>query len=155
EGGQCIGAINVSRPTSPFTDKQIELLRTFAAQAVIAIENVRLFNETKEALEQQTATSEILRAISQSPTDVQPVFDTIAASAARLCDAYDAAIFRPDGDAMRLVAHEGGITADATVPHVRGTLVGRVALQQRSIQIADMQAEVDEYPESSDFARLR
>ena len=76
----------------------MKLLETFADQAVIAIENVRLFHEFKESLEQQTATSEILGVIASSPTDVQPVLDVVAEHAARLCDASDAAIWRTDGD---------------------------------------------------------
>ena len=76
----------------PFTPTQIELLETFADQAVIAIENVRLFQELKESLEQQTATSEILGVIASSPTDIQPVLNVVAENAARLCDAVDASI---------------------------------------------------------------
>ena len=104
--GKCLGSIFVGRDyAGPFSDKEIALLKTFADQAAIAIENVRLFNETKEALEQQTATSEILGVISQSPTDVQPVFNTITQAAQRLCDATSANLFTFDGELIHLVAH--------------------------------------------------
>ena len=96
--GELIGLL-VARRTEvrPFTPAQIELLETFADQAVIAIENARLFNELKESLEQQTATSEILGVIASSPTDIQPVLDVVAENAARLCDAKDAVILRLEG----------------------------------------------------------
>ena len=127
--GTAVGVIVVRRTrVRPFTAKQIALLKTFADQAAIAIENARLSQELgarnrdlTEALEQQTATAEILRVISTSPTDVQPVFAAVAASAAHLCDAFDAAIHRVDGDALRLVAHEGPIPPDSVLP-LRGTL---------------------------------
>ena len=113
--GAPIGAITVARrQTRTFPEKQLALLKTFADQAVIAIENVRLFTELEsrnrdltEALEQQTATSEILRAISSSPTDVQPVFDIIGESAERLCDAEISVVSRTDGELIRLVALHG------------------------------------------------
>src|SRR5438128_144764 len=108
--GLPLGTILIARDrVAPFSDTQIALLQTVADQAVIAIENVRLFNETKAALERQTATSEILRVISSSPTDVQPVFDAVAEAAARLCQSLDAAIFRWEGDRLLAVAHHGPI----------------------------------------------
>ena len=99
--GELIGTTDARRTeVRPFTPAQIKLLETFADQAVIAIENVRLFQELKESLEQQTATSEILGVIASSPTDIQPVLDTVAENAARLCDASDAQIYRVDGDEL-------------------------------------------------------
>ena len=95
----------------PFTPAQIKLLETFADQAVIAIENVRLFQELKESLEQQTATSEILGVIASSPTDIQPVLDAVAENAARVCESIDATIFRLEGNMLRRVAVYGAIPA--------------------------------------------
>src|SRR5262249_47968221 len=90
----------------PFSEKQIDLLKTFADQAVIAIENARLFNELQERLEQQTATSEILRVISQSQRDVQPVFEAIATNGRRLCCAREAGVYMFDGERLHLGAIE-------------------------------------------------
>jgi two-component system, NtrC family, sensor kinase len=147
--GLPIGSIAVTRAQAGLLpDRQIDLLKTFADQAVIAIENVRLFNETKQALEQQTATSEILGVINQSPTDVQPVFDTIAARAKRLCDALECAVFRFDGELIHLVAQADTDAAWANAlrsafprPPGRGSITAR-AIQTRSlVHIPDVQAD--------------
>jgi signal transduction histidine kinase len=135
-----LGLISITRrEPGPFAANEIALLETFAAQAVIAIENVRLFNETKEALEQQIATSEILGVISQSPTDVQPVFDTIAEHAKRLCDARECGVFRFDGELIHLVAQADTDEAWANAlrsafprPPGRGSITAR-AIQTRSL----------------------
>jgi two-component system, NtrC family, sensor kinase len=104
--GAPVGMIAVMRgQPGRFSETQTELLKTFADQAVIAIENVRLFNETTEALEQQTATAEILRVISSSPTDTQPVFETIARLAVEVCDGRHCTVYRFDGERVHLVAH--------------------------------------------------
>jgi signal transduction histidine kinase len=157
-----IGLINIRRTeVRPFSDKQIALLKIFADQAVIAIENVRLFKELQErnrdlteALEQQTATSEILRVIASSPTDIQPVLDTVAKNAARLCDASDAQILRVENDILRAVASYGALPAARGVPLSRSSVAGRAAVERRIIHVPDVVAEPEaEFSESKALAR--
>jgi GAF domain-containing protein len=151
-----IGVLFLGRKTvQPFTDKQIELVSTFADQAVIAIENVRLFDEVQqrtreltESLEYQTATGDILRVISRSPTDVQPVFDTIAESAVRLCDGQFSFVLRFDGNLMHFAAGHGlsaeGLKAFQRLvprPADEDTATGRAILHRAVAQIPDVLVE--------------
>ena len=156
--GVSIGTIHIRRmEVRPFTPAQIKLLETFADQAVIAIENVRLFKELQErnralteALEQQTATSEILRVIASSPTDIQPVLEVVAANAAKLCNASDAVIFRIDGNFVERAAIYGSLPVPESPPLIsRGNPVGRAVIERQAIHVHDIAAEVEsEYPES-------
>jgi GAF domain-containing protein len=146
--GEPIGAITVTRHRPMgFTENQMALLKTFADQAVIAIENVRLFNETKEALEQQTATADILKVISGSLTDLQPVFDTICSNAVRLAKASAGFLISYDGAAMDLAAQYNVESQDASVyrsafprPARRDSVTGRAALDRAVINIPDIWA---------------
>jgi len=154
--GVAIGAMLIRRSeVRPFTEKQVALLKTFADQAVIAIENVRLFTELQarnrqltEALEQQTATSEILRVISSSPTDVQPVFDAVTRSAMRLCEAYDAWIGLRDGDHLRVRAHHGPIPVAVELrPLRRGRVSETAILDRKIVHVHDLAASGAEFPQ--------
>src|SRR5687767_3038427 len=143
--GEFIGSLNARRTeVRPFTTAQIKLLETFADQAVIAIENVRLFNELKESLEQQTATSEILGVIASSPTDIQPVLNAVAENAARLCEANDSLILRIDGETLKRVAHHGPLPTELGVgprTNDRGSIPGRAVVDRKTVHIHDLTAE--------------
>ena len=153
-GGAVVGLVGVARrEKKPFSESQLALLRAFADQAVIAIENVRLFTELEARNRDLTATSDILQVISSSPTDATPVFNTIADSAARLCDAFDVVMFERDGDRLRLVAHHGPILVQPTLPLGRGTSNGRAVVDGRIVHVLDMQSEDVEFPEGSANAR--
>jgi GAF domain-containing protein len=139
--GKLLGQIVAARmEVQPFSDKEIALLRSFASQAVIAMENARLLSELRESLEQQTATSEILQVISRSPTDVRPVLDAVARATLRFCDAQDASISLRDGNEWVRAAHQGafeGMIGERFALN-RQSIVGRAIVDARTIHVPDM-----------------
>jgi GAF domain-containing protein len=145
---ELIGAFSIYRQeVRPFTDKQITLLQSFAAQAVIAIENTRLVNELRESLQQQTATADVLKIISRSTFDLKTVLDTLLSSAMRLCGTARGMIFRYDGDSCHAVAAHNvppeflELWERTPVRAGRGTTVGRALLECRPVQIVDVRAD--------------
>jgi GAF domain-containing protein len=147
KGNELVGSISIYRTeVRPFTDEQIALLENFASQAVIEIENTRLINETKEALERQTATAEILKVIAASPSDLQPVFDFIVERAVRLCGARMGRVFRYDGNVIQMVAGYGlntpGLGKMQQVfprPATEDTIVGQVLQSRQAYFVTDIE----------------
>ena len=149
------------RDVRPFSDKQIELVQTFADQAVIAIENVRLFNETKEALERQTATADILKVIASSPDDVQPVFEAIAERSNRLVEGLSTAVYRLADDTVHLMAFTpispaGDAALQAAFPAPLSQFQwGEAIGSGETYLIADAEVELTTRPSMLELARLR
>jgi signal transduction histidine kinase len=146
--GNPVGVISLAKAVpGPFTTRQIELVMTFADQAVIAIENVRLFNELRESLEQQIATADVLKTISQSTFDLQTVLDTLVKSAGRLCGANRGVLFRRDGEVYKGAAYYGysdelrEFFDNHPIAPGRGTALGRAALEGKTVHITDVLAD--------------
>ena len=172
-GREAIGTLSVLRfEPGPFAEEQIRLLETFADQAVIAIENARLFQEldqrnadlresnrrVREALDQQTATAEVLRVIASSPTDLQTVLRTLVETAAHLCDAENVGIWRVYGNemvrAVNLLGEAGLVPQGIRVPLETGFMSGRAVIEQRTIRLDDFMAVMDqEFPSAARLAR--
>jgi two-component system, NtrC family, sensor kinase len=176
--GAAVGSmVMVRMEVHPFSDREIEMLETFADQAVIALENARLFTELEqrnadlqesnsrvtETLEQQTATAEVLQVIASSPNDVQPVLDAVVETVSRLCEAEDVVIYRSEGDRFVLAAWRGEIgramTASAGPGERIGPLmtassvIGRAWRERRQIQVENLAAAADEYPNGAASAQ--
>jgi GAF domain-containing protein len=150
KGNELVGAFGLVRhDIRPFTQRQIALVKNFAAQAVVAIENTRLLNELRESLQQQMATGDVLKAISRSTFNLQSVLDTLVESATRLCEAQDSFIFLPSGNVYRAAARYGftrefhDFIDSNPVAIDRGSVVGRTAIEGRLIHISDVLADPD------------